>query len=137
MLEAVDDVNRSTGVLHYSVGHHHAAAAKAPASSADADPVWCTHLTSGHRHSPNRFAPSRSGRYLMDFATLPPEINSPRMYADPGSGPMMAAVAVWDELATELHSAVASYVTVTAALAGVRRGKADSISITSVVSVDK
>lgn len=50
---------------------------------------------------------------------------------------MMAAVAVWDELATELHSAVASYVTVTAALAGVRRGKADSISITSVVSVDK
>jgi PPE-repeat protein len=45
----------------------------------------------------------------MDFATLPPEINSGRMYAGPGSGPMLAAAAAWDGLAAESNSAVASY----------------------------
>ncbi len=45
----------------------------------------------------------------MDFAILPPEINSGRMYAGPGSGPMLAAAAAWDGLATELQSAAASY----------------------------
>lgn len=38
----------------------------------------------------------------MDFGVLPPEINSGRMYAGPGSGPMMAAAAAWDSLAAEL-----------------------------------
>jgi PPE-repeat protein len=45
----------------------------------------------------------------MDFAILPPEINSGRMYAGPGSGPMLAAAAAWDGLATELQAAAASY----------------------------
>jgi PPE-repeat protein len=45
----------------------------------------------------------------MDFATLPPEINSGRMYAGPGSGPMLAAAAAWDGLAAECNSAAASY----------------------------
>jgi PPE-repeat protein len=45
----------------------------------------------------------------MDFALLPPEINSGRMYDGPGSGPMLAAAAAWDGLATELHTAAASY----------------------------
>ena len=45
----------------------------------------------------------------MDFALLPPEINSGRMYIGPGSGPMLAAAAAWDGLATELHSAATSY----------------------------
>jgi PPE-repeat protein len=45
----------------------------------------------------------------MDFAILPPEINSGRMYAGPGSGPMLAAAAAWDGLAAELNSAAASY----------------------------
>jgi PPE-repeat protein len=53
----------------------------------------------------------------MDFALLPPEINSGRMYAGPGSGPMLAAAAAWDGLATELHSAAASYASVTSGLA--------------------
>ena len=35
----------------------------------------------------------------MDFAMLPPEVNSGRMYAGPGSGPMLAAAAAWDGLA--------------------------------------
>jgi PPE-repeat protein len=45
----------------------------------------------------------------MDFAMLPPEINSGRMYAGPGSGPMLAAAAAWDGLAAELQSTAASY----------------------------
>ena len=45
----------------------------------------------------------------MDFAFLPPEINSGRMYSGPGSGPMLAAAAAWDGLATELNSAATSY----------------------------
>ncbi|MDI3314987.1 MAG: PPE domain-containing protein, partial [Mycobacterium sp.] len=39
---------------------------------------------------------------MFDFAALPPEINSARMYAGPGSGPMMAAASAWNSLAAEL-----------------------------------
>lgn len=45
----------------------------------------------------------------MDFAALPPEVNSGRMYAGPGAGSLLAASAAWDELAVDLHSAAASY----------------------------
>ena len=45
----------------------------------------------------------------MNFAILPPEINSARMYDGPGSGPMLAAATAWDGLAGELHSAATSY----------------------------
>jgi PPE-repeat protein len=45
----------------------------------------------------------------MDFAALPPEINSERMYSGPGSAPMLAAATAWDGLADELHSAAAAY----------------------------
>ncbi len=36
----------------------------------------------------------------MDFAALPPEVNSGLMYTGPGSAPMMAAAASWDDLAS-------------------------------------
>ena len=52
----------------------------------------------------------------MDFAFLPPEINSARMYDGPGSGPMLAAAAAWDGLAAELHTAATSYGSVIAEL---------------------
>ena len=45
----------------------------------------------------------------MDFALLPPEINSGRMYAGPGSGPMLAAAAGWDTLAVDLQSTATAY----------------------------
>ncbi|MEZ0364641.1 PPE family protein [Mycobacterium sp. pUA109] len=52
----------------------------------------------------------------MDFATLPPEVNSAKMYSGPGSGPMLAAASAWDGLATELYSTAASYGSVLSAL---------------------
>ena len=54
----------------------------------------------------------------MDFSALSPEINSGRMYSGPGSGPLMAAAAAWDELATELDSTAASYSSVISGLTG-------------------
>jgi PPE-repeat protein len=45
----------------------------------------------------------------MDYAALPPEINSGRMYAGAGSGPLLAAVSAWDGLASELSLAASSY----------------------------
>src|ERR1700721_1473558 len=69
-----------------------------------------------------------SCRYAaMDFALLPPEINSGRMYDGPGSGPLLAAAAAWDALATELHSTATSYGSVTSELsAGPWRGAASA-----------
>jgi PPE-repeat protein len=52
----------------------------------------------------------------MDFAGLPPEINSTRMYLGPGSGPMLAAAAAWDGLAAALHSTASAYQSEIAAL---------------------
>ncbi|MFL0178350.1 PPE family protein, SVP subgroup [Mycobacterium sp. SMC-15] len=52
----------------------------------------------------------------MNYAALPPEINSLRLYTGPGSAPMRAAAAAWGGLSAELHSAVASYESVTAEL---------------------
>ena len=45
----------------------------------------------------------------MDFGALPPEINSGRMYAGPGAGPMMVAATAWEELAAELGTAASGY----------------------------
>ncbi|VBA39078.1 putative PPE family protein PPE32 [Mycobacterium attenuatum] len=53
---------------------------------------------------------------MLDFGALPPEINSGRLYAGPGSGPMMAAAAGWDGLAAELDTAAAGYGSVIAEL---------------------
>jgi PPE-repeat protein len=52
----------------------------------------------------------------MDFGALPPEINSARMYAGAGPGPMLAAAAAWDGLAGELHSTATSYQSVVTGL---------------------
>jgi PPE-repeat protein len=46
---------------------------------------------------------------MIDFAMFPPEINSGRMYAGPGAGPMTAASAAWDALADDLYLAAAAY----------------------------
>ncbi len=52
----------------------------------------------------------------MDFALLPPEINSALMYAGPGAGPMLAAAAAWDALSADLYATASSYQSVIATL---------------------
>jgi PPE-repeat protein len=54
---------------------------------------------------------------VLDFAALPPEINSGLMYAGPGSGPMLTAAVAWDVLAVELYSTASSYGSVISDLA--------------------
>jgi PPE-repeat protein len=52
----------------------------------------------------------------MDFGALPPEVNSGRMYAGPGSVPLLTAAVAWDGLAEDLYSTAASYRAVISAL---------------------
>lgn len=54
----------------------------------------------------------------MNFPMLPPEINSARMFAGAGSGPMLSAAMAWDGLAVELGSAAESFGSVTSGLVG-------------------
>lgn len=49
----------------------------------------------------------------MNFAVLPPEVNSARIFAGAGLGPMLAAASAWDGLAEELHAAAGSFASVT------------------------
>ena len=53
---------------------------------------------------------------MVDYATLPPETNSARMYFGPGSAPMLAAASAWNGLAAELRTAALSYGSVLTAL---------------------
>jgi PPE-repeat protein len=46
---------------------------------------------------------------VFDFGALPPEINSGKIYAGPGSAPLIAAATAWDALASELQTTAASY----------------------------
>jgi PPE-repeat protein len=55
---------------------------------------------------------------LFDFGALPPEINSARMYAGPGSASMLTAANTWNGLAAELRSQAANYSSVIANLTG-------------------
>ncbi|PBA61108.1 hypothetical protein CKJ56_13580, partial [Mycobacterium intracellulare subsp. chimaera] len=71
---------------------------------------------------------------MLDFGALPPEINSGRMYAGPGSGPMMAAAAAWDEIAAEVGVAASGYNSVvTELISGPWVGPA-SISMLSAIT---
>jgi PPE-repeat protein len=54
---------------------------------------------------------------VLDFGALPPEINSARIYAGPGSGPLMAAASAWNSVAGELNSAATGYGAVVTRLA--------------------
>jgi PPE-repeat protein len=53
---------------------------------------------------------------MLDFGALPPEINSTRMYAGPGSGSMVTAAATWEGLAADLRSQATAYSSVISGL---------------------
>jgi PPE-repeat protein len=53
---------------------------------------------------------------MLDFASLPPEINSALMYSGSGSGPMLRASSAWAGLSAELQNMAAAYESVIAAL---------------------
>jgi PPE-repeat protein len=59
---------------------------------------------------------------MLDFAALPPEVNSGLMYTGPGAAPMLAAAAAWDVLGTELSSAATAYGSVISDLVAVWLG---------------
>ena len=70
----------------------------------------------------------------MEFGALPPEINSGRMYAGPGSGPIMAAVAAWDGLGADLSTAASGYASVISELAQTPWAGPASASMLSAVT---
>ncbi len=74
----------------------------------------------------------------MDFGFYPPEINSGRMYAGPGSGPLLAAAQAWDGLADELYTAASQYEAVISGLtAGTWSGpSADSMAAAAASHVE-
>ena len=64
---------------------------------------------------------------MIDYGMLPPEVNSTRMYAGPGSAPMLAAAAAWDVLAEELAANAAHlHLTVVDLASGPWRGPASA-----------
>jgi PPE-repeat protein len=69
----------------------------------------------------------------MYFGFLPPEINSARMYAGPGSAPMLSAAQAWDGLAGQLHATAQAYSSVIAGLTTRWLGPS-SISMASAVA---
>jgi PPE-repeat protein len=46
---------------------------------------------------------------MLNFAALPPEVNSAKMYVGAGSGPLLAAAAAWNALAAEMQAAASNY----------------------------
>src|ERR1700735_5027857 len=53
---------------------------------------------------------------MLDFGALPPEINSARIYAGPGSESMITAAAGWGGLAADWRLQAASYSSVVSGL---------------------
>lgn len=68
----------------------------------------------------------------MNFATIPPEISSGRMFDGPGSGSMIEAVTAWERLAIRLCTAAADYRAVTSRLA--RRGGPATATMTEATA---
>lgn len=69
----------------------------------------------------------------MYYALLPPEINSSRMYAGAGSGPLLSAAEAWGALAAQLHATAQAYSSVISALTTTWRGPS-SISMAAAVA---
>jgi PPE-repeat protein len=71
---------------------------------------------------------------MLDYAALPPEINSARMYSGSGSAPMLSAAAAWKTMAAEMRSAAANYGSVVAGLTSESWFGPSSISMSAAVA---
>lgn len=69
---------------------------------------------------------------MMDFAALPPEINSARMYTGPGAQPLLEAAAGWQATATSLQSTASGIADVVSGLGNVWSGPSFTALTTSV-----
>ncbi|OBF24518.1 hypothetical protein A5725_07560 [Mycobacterium kubicae] len=70
----------------------------------------------------------------MDFASLPPEINSARMYSGPGSAPLIHAAAAWHRLARDLTATAASYAEVISGLTGEEWAGSSALSMAAAAA---
>jgi len=70
----------------------------------------------------------------LDFAMLPPEVNSARMYSGAGSGPMLAAASAWHGLAAELRLTATGYSSVLSELTGQAWHGPSSATMTAAVA---
>ncbi|MFV1501642.1 PPE family protein [Mycobacterium kansasii] len=70
---------------------------------------------------------------VFDFALLPPEVNSARMYTGPGSASLRTAAASWQLLAVELHSAASMYRSVVMDLTSMQWTGSSSMSMAAAV----
>ena len=70
----------------------------------------------------------------LDFAMLPPEVNSARMYSGAGSGPMLAAASAWHGLAAELRLTATGYSSVLSELTGQAWHGPSSATMTAAVT---
>src|ERR1700761_4389811 len=78
-------------------------------------------VSCGRRAVDGRYLVRRAiwgGAGVSNFLVLPPEINSLRIFAGAGSGPMLSAATAWDGLAAELGSAASSFNSVISGLVG-------------------
>lgn len=71
---------------------------------------------------------------MLDFAALPPEINSARIYSGPGVAPMMAVASAWDTLAAQLELYAAGYHSVVSELEDHSWSGAASIAMASAAA---
>src|SRR5258705_599493 len=70
---------------------------------------------------------------MVDYGSLPPEINSAKIYTGPGAESLVAAAAAWSGLASELQAAVAGHRSVIDALtSGPWTGPASAKLVSSV-----
>jgi PPE-repeat protein len=70
----------------------------------------------------------------MDFAFLPPEINSARMYTGSGAGPLLAAAGSWDSLSAELSITAGVYESVLSCLTSLHWRGPTSVAMSAAVA---
>jgi PPE-repeat protein len=71
---------------------------------------------------------------MIDFAALPPEINSARMYSGAGAAPLLAAAASWEALSVDLAQAATEFRSTVTALAGVWIGPSAAAMTTAATA---